>query len=220
MDKGQCFSSKKRSINHRKSKTKNGFTLIEVMLVIALLGVMVTLVQFTFSGNRPEDILKEQSLKFAGIFNIAAEYSMLNNLELGLVVEKEQYQFLAYDGEKWSEIPENDMFAVFPVPKGIELAIQLEDLPIEEPQLFDAKTFNIEDDDDFTIKDEEEKKIIPQVYILSGGDITPFSLSFALSESDYFEQEEEITYRVVGLYTTPLKVEGPLIDGQLLGNDF
>ncbi|NQY63389.1 MAG: type II secretion system minor pseudopilin GspH [Alteromonadaceae bacterium] len=207
INKGRYFGNQRSNIK--------GFTLIEVMLVIALLGVMVTIVQFNFGSNRPEDVLKEQSLKFAGIFEIAAEYSMLNNLELGLVVEKNQYQLLAYDGENWSEIPDNKMFTVFQLPQRVEIVLQLEDLPIEQPQIYDASTFNLEDDDDFTIEDEEEKKVIPQVYILSGGDITPFSLSFKLVENEYFEPEEDITYRVTGLYNTPLKIEGPLIDGRL-----
>ena len=206
-DKGRYF-------NNQRSN-KKGFTLIEVLLVIALLGVMVTLVQFKFGGNRPEDILEQESLKFAGIFELAAEYSMLNNLELGLVVDENQYQLLAYDGTKWSEIPDNEMFTAFQLPERVEIELQLEDLPIEQPQIYDASTFNVEEDDDFTIIDEEENKVIPHIYILSGGDITPFSLSFKLAESEYFEQEEEITYRVTGLYTTPLKVEGPLIDGRL-----
>ncbi|MEY8252976.1 MAG: type II secretion system protein, partial [Colwellia sp.] len=37
---------------------QRGFTLIEVMVVVVLIGLMASLVQFNFSGNSPEDKLK------------------------------------------------------------------------------------------------------------------------------------------------------------------
>ena len=184
-----------------------GFTLIEVMLVIALIGVMVTVVQFNVSGNEPEETLKKTSARFAGIFDIAAEYGLLNNVELGLLIDKDSYQFLGYDGVKWSELPENEMFASTTLPENVEMILQLDDLPIEEPLLFDSKVFQNEDDE---FDPDEEKKLIPQVYLLSGGDITPFSLTFKYIDSANIAPD--IAYRVTGIYTTPLTIEGPTLE--------
>jgi len=189
---------------------QQGFTLIEVMLVIVLIGVMVSAVQFTFSGNKAEQLLEQNSVRFAGVFDVAAEYGLLNNIELGLFVEKNTYQFLGYDGVSWSPIASNPMFEVFTLPEGIEITLQLDDLPIEEPLLFDSSLLINEDqDDNFT--EEEKKKIIPQVYILSGGDITPFSLTFSLAEFA-IDGDEDISFKVSGIYTTPLMIEGPLVN--------
>jgi general secretion pathway protein H len=82
-----------------------GFTLIELMVVIMLVGIMATMVQFNASGKRPEDVLQQESARFAAIFEVASEYGMLNNIELGLMVKKDSYQFLGYDGTRWAEIP-------------------------------------------------------------------------------------------------------------------
>ncbi|MFT6920497.1 MAG: general secretion pathway protein H [Cognaticolwellia sp.] len=189
---------------------QQGFTLIEVMLVIVLIGVMVSAVQFTFSGNKAEQLLEQNSARFAGVFDVAAEYGLLNNIELGLFVEKNTYQFLGYDGVSWSPIASNPMFEVFTLPEGIEITLQLDDLPIEEPLLFDSSLLINEDqDDNFT--EEEKKKIIPQVYMLSGGDITPFSLTFSLAEFA-IDGDEDISFKVSGIYTTPLMIEGPLVN--------
>ncbi|WP_057832766.1 type II secretion system minor pseudopilin GspH [Colwellia sp. TT2012] len=199
------------TIKHR------GFTLIEVMVVIVLIGLMASLVQFNFSGNNPADKLKHESARFAAIFAVAADYGMLNNIELGLVVKKDSYQFLGYDGTRWTEIPEQDWLANVTLPEGIELSLELDDLPIDEPLLFDADTFREQDEDDFTLlsKEEQEEKIIPQVYILSGGDISPFSVTFRLNEElAYIVGAEDLAYRVTGIYSVPLTIEGPVLDEQ------
>lgn len=189
-----------------------GFTLIEVMLVIVLIGVMISAVQFSFSSSKPEQVLQQNSARFAGIFDVAVEYGMLNNIELGLYLDENTYQFLGYDGVSWSPIADKPLFDVYTLPEGIEISLQLDDLPIEEALLFDSNLLNSEEEQDsFSEEDEEEKKLIPQVYILSGGDITPFSLTFALADFA-FEQGEDVIFKVTGIYSTPLTIEGPLVN--------
>ena len=196
---------------------QHGFTLIEVMVVIVLIGLMASLVQFNISGNNPADKLKHESARFAAIFEVAADYGMLNNVELGLIVKKDSYQFVGYDGTQWTEIPDQDWQAHVTMSEEIELSLELDDLPIDEPLLFDADTFKEKDEDDFTLmsKEEREKKIIPQVYILSGGDLTPFSVTFRLNEDlAFIEGAEDLAYRVTGIYSIPLTIEGPVLDDQ------
>ena len=210
-------------MNHysKKMTRRNGFTLIEVMLVIVLVGLMVSVIQFSASGNKAEEMLEMSSKRFAGVFNIAAEYGMLNNIELGLMIDKKGYQFLGYDGDKWTDVSENEMFSRFELPEGLELVLQLDDLPIEEPQLFDTELFNELQEDNKDPDEElqedrgsdnniEKKKLIPQIYMLSGGEITPFSLRFQIEENDY--AETKLHFKVTGFYTTPLSIEGPLFD--------
>jgi len=230
-------------------KSLLGFTLIEMMLVIMLIGLMATFIQFNAGGDKKEQLLKQASMRFAGIFEIAAEYSMLNNVELGLLVDKTSYQFLAFDGSRWTDVGGNELLVSTSLPEGIEIVLELDDLPIEEPLLFDTELleesgFGNGDDEDKLSDEEDElgreeadddsrsqnssgsknkprKKLIPQVYILSGGDISPFSLTFYFNDdfssgidNDYDFNEEQPLYRVTGIYSVPLKVEGPKLDDQ------
>ena len=201
-----------------KSTTKTkGFTLLEVLVVIALIGLIVSVVQFNFTGKRPEDTLQKASYKFAELFDSAASYGLLNNIELGLYIDKNSYRFLGYDGVKWSDIPQQDWLAEQGLPEGVMFKLALDDLPIEEPLLFDSSVFKTKDEEflsfDSIEKNTEEKSLVPQVYILSGGDITPFSLTFQFTEDvAHYDDLSELAYRVTGLYSTPLTVEGPVLD--------
>lgn len=197
------------------SMKQQGFTLIEVMVVVVIIGLMASLVQFNFGTKRPEDVLLQESSRFIAIFDVASEYGMLNNVELGLIVNEREYSFVGYDGTQWSEIPEQDWPSTISIPETVEMVLELDDLPIEEPLLFNKDTFKEKDEDDFTLlsEEEQEKKIIPQVYILSGGDISPFSLTFRLEEEmAYLNGVEDLAYRVTGIFSTPLLLEGPVLD--------
>lgn len=195
-----------------------GFTLIEVMVVVAIIGVVATLVQFTFAGNRPEDVLKESSARFSAIFEVASDYGMLNNIELGVMIKKDSYQFLGFDGIKWVEVPEQDWLSTVKLPEGVEMTLSLDDLPIDEPLLFDADTFKEKSEEDFSLLSEEDQKkqMIPQIYVLSGGEITPFSVMFQFGEQSpqaiADDAVMDLAYRVTGIYSVPLTTEGPVLD--------
>lgn len=203
-------------------KKNSGFTLIEIMMVILVIGFMASLVQFNYSGDRPEDKLKQASERFVGIFDLAAEYALLNNVEIGLIVTDNRYEFLGYDGAHWSTIADQPLLAARTLPEGIELILKLDDLPIEEPPLFNVSAYvkqqkdalenNADDNSPNNTADNKavtSKKRIPQVYILSGGDISAFSLTFSLSAQVALAlaDNKQTAYRVTGLYSTPLKIE-------------
>ncbi|SET39797.1 type II secretion system minor pseudopilin GspH [Thalassotalea agarivorans] len=179
-----------------------GFTLIEIMLVLLIIGIVISSVQVNLFANTPEQKLEQQSQKFKAIFETVADYSVLNNMELGLVVKDNSYQFVAYDGTSWVPVPEDRFTTSVTLPEEVTITLNFDDLPIEEPQLFDPEQL-IPEDEDFL---EQEKKITPQVYILSGGDITPFEAIFELADADFYDNPAVI--KVTGLYATPLTYSG------------
>lgn len=193
-----------------------GFTLIEVMLVIVLVGLLVSAVQFTVNDNQLDKSLSKESQRFSGVFGLAVDYAMLNNVEMGVYfdIKEKTYQFVGFDGTRWSAIPEQKAFATHTLIEMATMELELEDLPIEEPMFYDAKTFQTEEDEDtdYRRSDKKEKKIVPQIYILSGGDITPFSVTFIPDEFEITEDVEDIGYRITGLYSLPLSFEGPVLN--------
>jgi general secretion pathway protein H len=185
------------------------------MLVIVVIGLMVSAIQFSVIGNKVEENLQQQSSRFASVFNLAAEYGLLNNIEIGLVLEKNDYQFVGYDGQRWLPIVEYEALNSHTLPDEMTMSIVLEDLPIEEPALVTRELFEIDENDfydDFSLDEQKKKQVIPQVYILSSGDITPFRAEFSMA--DTFDLDTPVEFHVVGEYTTPLAIAGPLFDNE------
>jgi general secretion pathway protein H len=185
------------------------------MLVIVVIGLMVSAIQFSVIGNKVEENLQQQSSRFASVFNLAAEYGLLNNIEIGLVLEKNDYQFVGYDGQRWLPIVEYEALNSYTLPDEMTMSIVLEDLPIEEPALVTRELFETDENDfydDFSLDEQKKKRVVPQVYILSSGDITPFRAEFSMA--DTFDLDTPIEFHVVGEYTTPLAIAGPLFDNE------
>ncbi|WP_448553742.1 type II secretion system minor pseudopilin GspH [Thalassotalea montiporae] len=194
-------------LNRTPSSRSTGFTLIEMMMVIVVVGILASAIQFTFRGNQSDKQLAKESQRFAGMFELASEYGMLNNIELGLYIEEQSYQFLAFDGKQWVELSDTEALVPVELPENMGLSLTLDELPVE-PSLLTELQLVLAEQDDF--KEGEDLPPQPQVLMLSGGDITPFSVSF------YFLDEfadSDIEYKVTGLYHTPLMIEGP-INGQ------
>lgn len=210
----------KHTLKQHPKKEAAGFTLLEVMVVIAIMGLIVSVVQFNFSVKRPDDILQKASYQFNERFESAANYGLLNNVELGLYLTENSYRFLGFDGVKWSEVPEQEWLGEQILPENVIATLALDDLPIETPLLFDSSVFKAQDEAYLSFdareaaeKAKKEKQLIPQVYILSGGDITPFSLTFSFSEeASLYEDLSGLAYRVTGIYSTPLTLEELTLD--------
>lgn len=193
----------------QQKKLHKGFTLIELMVVMVIIGLMVSLVSVNFVGQSPDKKLEDATKKFNAVFELAAEYGLLNNLELGLKIEKSSYEFLVFNNDNWSPIEEQALLAQ-ELPEGMILKLELDGLAPEEDSLFNSTDSLFDEESSFDERAKKKKKL-PQVFVFSGGDFTPFQLTFTFKNQ--FDFEEEIEYQVTGLYTLPLAIAGPIYDG-------
>ena len=196
-------------------KQQAGFTLIEIMLVLALIGLMISVVSFTAIGANNYDKVNEQAKRFQVIFDMASDYAILNQTQLGIRIDEEEntYTYVALDDEdQWVELPDQKLFATYQLPEFMTLELNLDDLPWEqEDQLFDRNVFDEElsvSDEAVNIGDEEdEPPPPPQLFLLSSGDITPFELR--ITYEDDFTNEDPITFTLRGKDITPIERIAP-----------
>ena len=193
---------------------KAGFTLLEVMLVLLLIGLAAGFVMFNAFGASKSDLLKSQAQRLQVIVDMASDFAVLNQQQLGVRFEqqKNEYYFVYLDDEdEWQRI-EEDIYSTYTLPEPFTYELNLDDLPWDvEDRLFDRELF----DENLSVSDagveignEEEKKLPPpQILIMSSGEITPFVLSFNYEGDD---GEEPVYFSLQNQELPPLTLEGPL----------
>ena len=125
--------------------------------------------------------------------DLAGEGATLEGRDLGVRIEDDRYTFYAFDPDRqtWQALPEELRERV--LPEGIRLDLVLEGRPVTLTS--DEK----KDDDD---KSDNELGPVPQVLVLSSGELTPFTLTM---ESEYANYHYEITGQPFG--GTDVKLE-------------
>lgn len=192
------------------------FTLMEIMLVLVIMGIATSFVMFNaFSGTYAQD-LEKQVKRFQVVFDLASDFAVLNQLELGLRIDQKKnlYMFMVLDEEdKWQPIEGDKALSSHELPEMFNVELTIDNLPwVEEGSLFDDGVFDEKlsfDDERVEIGKEEEKRLPPpQVFLLSSGEITPFSLTFIYEPQ--FGNDEPVYYRINGMEMPPVEREGPL----------
>lgn len=203
-------------IGNLSGKKSAGFTLIEIMVVLFMIGIAVSIVALNFSGEDYDKQLLKKTQRFQIVFDMASDYAVLNQMQLGLRIDQDDssYSFLFLnDEDKWRPITNDDLFNEHTLDEDFGLELELDDLPwIDEDSLFDNGIFDeglSVSDESTDIGDEEEKEPEPpQVFIFSSGEFTPFSVTFKFEPR--FGDIQPVYYKVNGVDYTPLELEGPL----------
>ena len=160
-----------------------GFTLLEVMLVLLLVGILASAVVINFSGNSPEQRLEKEVLRFSQVFQFIADSAQLRQQEWGLVVAAGQYAFVYYQADGWQWAQQPAAAKAYTLPEGITLTVELEGLPGEEQSLLSQLEWEYAAEGLATSPEVSSPPPLPQVFILSSGEVSPFRLTFSTEQS-------------------------------------
>lgn len=197
------------------AKRQRGFTLLEVMLVLLLMGLAAGYVIFNAFSTDPAEQLEREARRMQVVIDMASDYAVLNQQQLGIFIDQENstYSFMQLDDEdEWQFIEGNALYEPVTLSESYFFKLNLDDLPWQtEDQLFDREMFDSSlsvNEQDITIGDEAPPPPPPQILIMSSGEITPFSLVFHYEPA--FTSELP-TYFVLNCQDLPpLELLGPL----------
>ncbi len=154
-----------------------GFTLIEILLVLVLLSVASVAVISTLP-QKSSDAAKQQALSLYHRLQLLNEEAILSGRDFGLRVDekKSKYYLLALQQEGWKPLEDAQLPSEVTLPD--ELVMQLElggNSWKDEDRLF--KPGSLFDEEMFSELEEERKVLPPQAFIMSSGEVTPFSIA-------------------------------------------
>lgn len=158
------FAGVPRLIQAAHRRPAAGFTLLEIMIVMVVIGLLVGI--FTLSmGSFASDDGSEEVRRFNVLIQMATEEATMQGRDLGLRFYQSGYEFSARlprtdkDGRQvWEWLPLDDDRVLRPRQLGDEFSIQLE--------LEDRETI-------LTYERDTRETYQPQVFLLSSGDIEP-----------------------------------------------
>lgn len=195
---------------------RRGFTLLELLLVLMLVGLASAYVVYNAFGVSQAKLLEKQVNRFNVVLNLASDFAVMNQRQLGIRIDenKRQYLFLALDDEdKWQVIEDDQVLATYTLPEPFTLSLSLDELPWQEDDsFFDTNLFDEElsvQEDGVSIGEKEPPPPPPpQIFVMSSGEITPFSLVFAY-EPD-FGDDLPAYFQLNNRDVPPFEVLGPL----------
>ncbi len=177
---------------HPQLKREQGFTLLELLVVIVIFAILASMTALAIRSN-PEGKLKEEAQRIRALLDLAQQESMLNNKLMAMEVGTHEYSFLVFEEdekgeEAWLPIENNRALRQRQLSKDIELSITFDE-GMERGGSSDA-----EEDDSLFNKD--------NIWILTSGELSPFTLDISMDD--------------VGAYT----LKGDLMGGLTLTSTF
>ena len=183
-------------------RRSHGFTLLELLVVVVIVAILFTYTTLAIRGDSPEDIIKKEAQRMERLVQLALEESILRGEEYGIEIFLDGYRFLQFTENQWQPLSGDKILRERELPQDMELEMQLEETEINLGLIFDPMSDKKVDlDDAEPDKESEEKKIKPQIYLLSSGEITPeFNIRFYILGT-------ETSYFVKGLFDGSLETE-------------
>lgn len=169
-----------RRASRRPAAARAGFTLLEIIVVILIIGIMATFATLTIGGRSSEDRLQAEAQRLEKLMSLAADEALFRGEQLGLLVEVHGYRILTLGEQGWAPYSGGAALRAHPVPEPMRMTLSVEGRPTppHDPEQAAADADADEDDQD---RDADGSAMPPpQVMVLSSGEMTPFTLDFSV----------------------------------------
>jgi len=179
-----------------------GFTLIEILVVIVIIGISVGMVVVNITSGGVEKKAEEEVIRLQQLLRVAHQQSVIRAEEYGVRFYKTGYRFMKYDeqSKQWADMPNDRLLRNRLLAEPLELDLYIEQLSVEIPESTDddpepPEEVEETDADGKTqtrvpaLNSIDSKIIKPQIFLLSSAELTPpFELRIRVPGSDIEEQ--------------------------------
>lgn len=155
---------------------EGGFTLIELMVVVLIIGLMAAGIVLSVGVTGRDTELEKESERAFQLIKYVREKAELQTREYGLYCGDHDYQFVTFDPRKqiWRPVDEDDALRARQLPEGLKLRLVVEGREVV------LKAPDDKEKQKKKTKEELEKELRafqPHVMLFSNGDLTSFALT-------------------------------------------
>lgn len=149
---------------HRFQSASGGFTLVEILVVMVIVGIILTFAVLSVGDRAALDTLDTESRRLEQLFKLAQEDAELKGYEIGFRLLDTRYEFLAVNPEgHWTAFSEG-MFRARKLTAPLIYRLWVEGRAVPPAQDPVGRA---------------ENPIQPQILLLSSGEATAFALQIS-----------------------------------------
>jgi general secretion pathway protein H len=160
------------------NRASSGFTLLEVMVVLTIIGMMLGIATLSTGGNEQKQEARQQALRFIAQLDAYRNEAVFQNIDLGLAMDGQTTQLLKFvdinnpthitgktkeEVSKLKEVPweayEGNLKNSTELPEQLFMSLMLEDKDIDFNELID------------------DDGVKPAILFLSSDEYTPFKVT-------------------------------------------
>lgn len=157
-----------------------GFTLLEILVVVAIIGVMATFALLSIGNRSLDDRLAVEARRLQEVMTLAADEAVLQGVELGFIQTPEGYEFLMLKDGQWAPLEEAGPLRARELTEPFYVQLQIEGRRVAPVDTGDAK-----------------QELKPQIVLLSSGDATEFVLDLRARQFDsYYRLQGDVLGRL------------------------
>src|SRR3569623_2652241 len=149
---------------HRRRQSAAGFTFLEVLVVILIIGVIISFA--ALSINRADYSVEEETQRLAALIKLGSLEAVLQGREFALEFVADRYAFVVFAVEQWQPLADDDILRPRTLPFDVVVDLKLEgdQLALATPPPADGM-------------EKRERQVPPRIFLLSSGEMSPFELS-------------------------------------------
>jgi len=167
--------------------TASGFTLLEVLVVVIIIGIITSMAVISVKVLGGDHEMDQETARLQAILVQSREDAMLLGTDVGLRVDARGYDFLRYDSRReiWQAVTDDPMLRARTLPDGMTAELRLEGRDL----VLKARVPSA------GLLADGEQPVLPQVVVQASGDLVPFDI---VLKRDGTEEERRIAGTLEG----------------------
>jgi general secretion pathway protein H len=149
----------------RSGHRASGFTLLEVLVVIVIIGIITSMAMVSTRVLGGDHEMDQEAARLSAVLGQVREDAMMQGQDIGFRVDASGYDFLRYDSrnDRWLPVSDDPLLRERSLPAGLVTALVLESREVQ------LKPRN---------QGDAQQALSPQVVVQASGDLVPFEVVF------------------------------------------